>query len=79
MSRVTGKALKWIFVSLWVVLPAPGQTPSVELKVAAVQFRSSFDINDNGKRMREALGKLSADHVQVAVFPECALTGYYRC
>ena len=77
MSRATSSAWKWVLVGLWVVLPAPGQTPSVELKVAAVQFRSSFDIRDNGKRMSEALGRLSAEHVQVAVFPECALTGYY--
>lgn len=77
MSRVPAGVLSWAFVCLLAVLPAPGQTPSVELKVAAVQFRSSFDINDNVKRMSEALGKLSADHVQVGVFPECALTGYY--
>jgi len=72
------RAMQWVFVSLLVVLPAPGQTASVELKVAAVQFRSSFDIQDNGKRMSEALSRLSAEHVQVAVFPECALTGYYH-
>ena len=76
MSRATGSAWKWILVSLLVVLPAVGQTPSVELKVAAVQFRSSFDIQDNCKRIIEALDRLSAEHVQVAVFPECALTGY---
>lgn len=76
MHRAPGKVWKWVIVSLWVVLPARGQTPSVELKVAAVQFRSSFDINDNSKRMGETLGRLSAEHVQVAVFPECALTGY---
>jgi predicted amidohydrolase len=58
-------------------LPALGQTPAVELKAAAVQFRSSFDIHDNSKRMIESLDRLSAEHVQVAVFPECALTGYF--
>ncbi len=52
--------------------------PPVKLKVAAVQFRSSFDVEANRKRMVEMLGKLAADGVQVAVFPECALTGYHK-
>jgi len=60
MSRATGNALTLVFISLLVVLPLPGQTPGVELKVAAVQFRSSFDIFDNTKRMSEALDRLSA-------------------
>ncbi|MCL5005693.1 MAG: carbon-nitrogen hydrolase family protein [Acidobacteria bacterium] len=59
------------------VLSAQGQAPATKLKVAAVQFRSSFDINDNCKRMSEFLGWLAKEGVQVAVFPECALTGYY--
>jgi predicted amidohydrolase len=48
------------------------------LKVAAVQFRSSFDVDENSKRMGESLSRLAARGVQVAVFPECALTGYYQ-
>ena len=68
--------LKLVCVGLLAVPPVQGQTPSVELKVAAVQFRSSLDIQDNLKRMTEVLGKLAAEHVQVAVFPECALTSY---
>jgi predicted amidohydrolase len=59
-----------------------GQTPSaklssVKLKVAAVQFRSAFDVHQNCKRMVSFLDRLAAQGVQVAVFPECALTGYY--
>lgn len=59
-----------------------GQTPSAEpssvkLKVAAVQFRSAFDVHENCKRMVAFLDRLAAQGVQVAVFPECALTGYY--
>lgn len=46
------------------------------LKVAAVQFRSHLNIQDNCRRMIEFLHALSAQGVQVAVFPECALTGY---
>jgi len=49
----------------------------VALKVAAVQFRSSFDIADNTRRIVAMLEKLAAANVQVAVFPECAVTGYH--
>ncbi|HXN21728.1 MAG TPA: carbon-nitrogen hydrolase family protein [Candidatus Dormibacteraeota bacterium] len=60
------------------LLSAQGQTSSVNLKVAAVQFRSSLDINDNSERITKSLMQLAAEGVQVAVFPECALTGYYQ-
>jgi predicted amidohydrolase len=53
--------------------PAPGR-----LKVAAVQFRSSFDIKDNQTRLLKSLEQLAEQGVQVAVFPECALTGYRK-
>lgn len=59
------------------VLNEPAQASARDLKVAAVQFRSSFDINKNCSRMSEYLGWLATEGVQVAVFPECALTGYY--
>src|SRR4051812_19511223 len=49
----------------------------LRLKVAAVQFRSSFDVVDNGARIVDALQRLARDGVQVAAFPECALTGYH--
>lgn len=48
----------------------------VELKVAAVQFRSTFDIAANTRRIIEHLDQLAARGVHVAVFPECAVTGY---
>lgn len=59
------------------VLAAEEQPSAIKLKVAAVQFRSAFDIGDNCKRMIDLLSQLASQHVQVAVFPECALTGYY--
>jgi predicted amidohydrolase len=52
------------------------QNPAIPLKVAAVQFRSSYNVADNLKRMDATLIKLADDRVKVAVFPECALTGY---
>lgn len=58
------------------VLSANGQAAPVALKVAAVQFRSSLNVQDNLQRMIQVLDRLAAQNVQVAVFPECALTGY---
>lgn len=49
----------------------------VELKVAAVQFRSAFDIAENTQRIVAILEKLAAAGVNVAVFPECVVTGYH--
>jgi predicted amidohydrolase len=46
------------------------------LKVAAVQFRSTFDIGQNAERIAAQLRDLAKGGVQVAAFPECALTGY---
>jgi len=47
-----------------------------EIKVAAVQFRSSGSLDDNRQRIVAAIEKLAAEKVDVAVFPECALTSY---
>jgi omega-amidase len=57
-------------------LPMAGADAGVKLKVAAVQFRSSFDVRQNSERIAVDLRRLAGDGVQVAVFPECALTGY---
>jgi len=49
----------------------------VPLRVAAVQFRSSFNLQDNLKRIIATLERLADAGVNVAAFPECALTGYH--
>jgi predicted amidohydrolase len=54
------------------------KTLETSVKVAAVQFRSSFDVPDNQRRMIEVLVSLSKQGVRIAVFPECALTGYQK-
>ena len=54
--------------------PAPGGS---SLRVAAVQMRSTRDLAKNARRIREHLKQCKADGVRVAVFPECALTGYF--
>lgn len=65
------------FVLIAIFAPAIcAQKEPVKLKVAAVQFRSSFDVAGNTKRIKETLDRLAARGVNVAVFPECALTGY---
>jgi predicted amidohydrolase len=52
--------------------------PPKVLKVAAVQFRSSRDLDDNVARLRGHLRRLAGQGVRVVVFPECALTGYFE-
>jgi predicted amidohydrolase len=40
-------------------------------------MRSSRDLNANVSRTIQLLRECAADHVQVAVFPECSLSGYF--
>ncbi len=47
-----------------------------EFRVAAVQFRSTVDIEDNLSRIREVLRAAADTGVQIAAFPECAVTSY---
>lgn len=46
------------------------------LKVSAVQMRSVADLDANARKIATALDLLAKDGVQIAVFPECALTSY---
>lgn len=64
-------------MKLLLALAAAALAFPADVKVAAVQFRSSFNVEDNTTRIVATLEKLAADKVQVAVFPECALTGYH--
>jgi predicted amidohydrolase len=57
--------------------PAPPARPPQSLRVAAVQMRSGRDLAENVARVRKLLQQCGKDGVRVAVFPECALTGYY--
>lgn len=54
------------------------EAAKLQITVAAVQFRSSSNVGDNAKRIVATLGQLAGKGVQVAVFPECALTGYQK-
>jgi predicted amidohydrolase len=51
--------------------------PPKSLKVAAVQFRSGRDLDENVTRIAAQIRRLAREGVRVAVFPECALTGYF--
>jgi predicted amidohydrolase len=57
---------------------AGASKPPRSLKVAAVQFRSSGDLDNNVARLRGHIRRLAGQGVRVAVFPECALTGYFE-
>jgi predicted amidohydrolase len=58
--------------------PEPVDTQAQrELRVAAVQMRSSRDLAENTEKISQFLARCAADGVRVAVFPECALTGYF--
>jgi predicted amidohydrolase len=48
------------------------------LKVAAVQFRSSRDLDKNVAGITSQIRRLGERGVRVVVFPECALTGYFE-
>ncbi|HWG43356.1 MAG TPA: carbon-nitrogen hydrolase family protein [Gemmataceae bacterium] len=56
---------------------APRKMPA-SLRVAAVQMRSSRDLAENVTHIQKFLRRCGKDGVRVAVFPECALTGYYN-
>ena len=51
---------------------------SKTLSVAAVQMRSSGIISDNVTRIKAFLKECSSEGIQIAVFPECALSGYFE-
>ena len=56
--------------------PLPAPVPKT-LHVAAVQMRSSRDLDANIERTIQHLQKCATDGVQVAVFPECSVSGYF--
>jgi predicted amidohydrolase len=55
----------------------PPRRPSA-LRVAAVQLRSVDDYDSNLERIHSILAQCASESVQVAVFPECAVTGYEK-
>lgn len=76
-----------VAVVLALALAAPAQDeqktsvarpgPSRTLRAAAVQFRSGRDLDRNVAGITAHIRRLAKEGVRVAVFPECALTGYF--
>lgn len=52
--------------------------PGPFLRAAAVQLRSTRDIRANTARIKQRLAECAAQEVQVAAFPECAVSGYFE-
>jgi predicted amidohydrolase len=70
--------LNSIGVDLQAAERAAAETQSLkQLRVAAVQMRSTRDISENVHNIKRYLSNCANDGVRVAVFPECALTGYF--
>ena len=51
---------------------------SKTLNVAAVQMRSSVSLSENTRKIKEALKNCASQGARIAIFPECALTGYFE-
>src|SRR5581483_3455698 len=85
MRRILGGLLAALAVLAPLELAAPGQEHSPArretlpktLRVAAVQMRSGRDLEANVATTVRLLRRCAADAVQVAVFPECSLSGYF--
>jgi predicted amidohydrolase len=78
MNFISFSLVSFGFLAMPVFAADEAATEPAALRVAAVQMRSSRDLADNVARIRETLLKCATDGVRVAVFPECALTGYYE-
>jgi predicted amidohydrolase len=57
--------------------PAPKAAPVKTLRAACVQMRSARNLDANVKHTIELLKRCAADKVEVAVFPECSVSGYF--
>jgi len=59
------------------MLPATESNAVTQLKVAAVQMRSSRNLADNLARITNSIHDCARQGVHIVAFPECALTGYF--
>ena len=74
------RAYRWVWP--WLLIAGfvcqAGQAAAPQLKMAAVQMRSTKDLQDNIQRSIEFIERCSKDGVRVVVFPECSVTGYFN-
>lgn len=52
--------------------------PADQLKIAAVQMRSSKNLEENIKRTNDFIEQCADNGARVVVFPECSVTGYFN-
>src|SRR5262245_17877896 len=57
--------------------PRSPAAPARTLRVAAVQMRSRPDLDANVRHTVAWLRRCAAERAQVAVFPECSVSGYF--
>lgn len=57
--------------------PAPPAKSFAQLRVAAVQMRSTRDFAKNIELTRQHIEQCAKRRIRVAVFPECNVTGYF--
>jgi predicted amidohydrolase len=78
MKRNLLAVLGWFVLAAGpMALPAAETNVVAQLKVAAVQMRSSRNLTDNLARITRSIRDCARQGVRVVVFPECALTGYF--
>jgi predicted amidohydrolase len=66
------------FVFLWCGVAAAAEDASQNLRVAAVQMRSSRDLAQNIAATKKHIADCARDGARVVVFPECSVTGYFE-
>jgi predicted amidohydrolase len=66
-------------VAIWpaICTPIAANSAVQSLRVAAVQMRSSRDLNVNIGATKKYIAEAAKDGARVVVFPECSLTGYF--
>src|SRR6266576_2803934 len=70
----------WSFAaaaSFPMTLSAAESDTATSLRVAAVQMRSSRNLDDNLSRITNSIHQSARQGARVVVFPECALSGYF--
>jgi len=77
------KNITWVWLCFAATVADPFATNAAEsraaasLKVAAVQMRSSRNLDDNVSRITNSIHACARKGARVVVFPECALSGYF--
>lgn len=52
------------------------ENAELQMRIAVYQYAVTGDINNNFKKICQAIEKSRSEKVDLLVFPECALTGY---